>query len=53
MGKLMTLVGSIAGSYLGWWAGSAFGVMTSYMASAVGAGAGFWVGRRLADRMVE
>ena len=48
MGKLLGFVGATVGSYLGWWIGSGAGIMTAFMLSMVGTGAGIYVGRRVA-----
>jgi uncharacterized membrane protein YeaQ/YmgE (transglycosylase-associated protein family) len=48
MTKLLGFVGATVGSYLGWWAGSGVGIMTSFMLSMVGTGVGIYLGRRIA-----
>jgi hypothetical protein len=47
MVKLLGFVGATVGSYLGWWAGSGVGIMTSFMLSMVGTGVGIYAGRRV------
>ena len=48
MTKLFGGVGSIVGSYLGWWIGSGGGIMTAFIVSMLGTGLGIYAGRRLA-----
>jgi len=48
MMKLFGFVGATLGSYLGWWAGSRFGIMTSFMLSMIGTGFGIYFGRKAA-----
>lgn len=50
MSKLLGFVGATIGSYLGWWLGSRAGIMTAFMVSMVGTGAGIYLGRRVALR---
>ena len=50
MRKLLALVGSTVGSYLGWAAGARVGTMTAYMVSVVIAGVGMYAGYRFAER---
>ena len=49
MSKLFMMVGSTAGSYAGWWLGGHVGVMTAFMVSTIGMGAGLYGGRKLAQ----
>ena len=49
MSKLFMLVGSTVGSYAGWWAGGHVGVMTAFVVSTIGFGAGLYAGRRVAQ----
>jgi len=51
MKKLLVMVGSIAVSSLLGWAGSDFGVMTSFILGTVGGGIGMYAGARLADHL--
>ena len=53
MKKLLALVGSTAGSSLGWWLGARGGIMAAFMLSVVGAGFGIYAGLRAADRLVS
>ncbi|MDB4880306.1 MAG: hypothetical protein JWL60_1752 [Gemmatimonadetes bacterium] len=47
-GKLLALVGTTAGGAAGWWLGAHVGIMTAFMVSMVGTGAGLYGARRLA-----
>ena len=49
MSKLLMLVGSTVGSYAGWWVGNHVGLMTAFVVSTIGMGAGLYGGRRLAQ----
>ena len=51
--KVLGLVGSVAGGYMGWFVGAPVCTMTAFMVSVVGSGAGLWAGRRLAQRMLD
>jgi len=47
MKKIIVTVGTIAGSWLGWWLGSQVGgLMTAFILSMVGTGAGLYFSRR-------
>lgn len=50
MKKLLVLLASTVGSYLGWWLGTPGGIFGSFIASVVGFGVGMWLGARLANR---
>ncbi|WP_158514672.1 hypothetical protein [Gemmatimonas phototrophica] len=50
MKKLFVLIGTTAGSSLGWWLGSPFGLYTSFLVSMCGLGFGMWYGARMAAR---
>lgn len=49
MGKLLGFMGGIIGSYAGWWMGESVGIMTAFMLSTILAGAGIYLGRRVAN----
>jgi hypothetical protein len=49
MHRILGIVGMVALSSAGWWLGARVGLMTGFVASAVGAGLGLYLGRRLAD----
>ena len=51
MTKLFVFIGSTIGGYAGWAIGAPVGVMTAFMLSVVGAGAGIYAGRRVAQRL--
>jgi hypothetical protein len=45
MTKLLVLIVSTVTSAAGWWLGAHVGIMTAFMLSIVGLGAGIWGGR--------
>jgi len=49
MARLLGLVGATVGSAIGWWLGEHVGLMTAFLISTVGTGAGFYWGRQIAD----
>jgi uncharacterized membrane protein YbhN (UPF0104 family) len=49
MSKLLAFTGATLGGALGWWAGSAVGLMSAFILNMVGTGVGLYAGRRLAD----
>ena len=51
MTKLFVFIGSTIGGYAGWAIGAPVGVMTAFMLSVVGTGAGIYAGRRVAQRL--
>ena len=51
MKKLLVLTGSIAVSSMLGWAGSEFGLMTSFILGTIGGGIGMYAGARLADHL--
>lgn len=53
MSKLLMLLGSSVGGAIGWWLGARVGIMTAFFLSVLGTGVGLYVGRRLAERVVE
>lgn len=48
MNRLLGFAGATIGSYAGWALGAGVGVMTAFLLSMVGTGAGLYAGRRLA-----
>jgi hypothetical protein len=50
MTKMLGFLGATVGSAIGWWAGAHVGMMTAFLLSTVGTGAGIYWGRQLADR---
>jgi uncharacterized membrane protein YeaQ/YmgE (transglycosylase-associated protein family) len=53
MSTLLAWVGATVGGALGWWAGSSHGLFTAFVLSTVGTGVGLYLGRRLADRLLD
>lgn len=49
MRKLLVLIGATAGSALGWWLGNQVGVMTAFLVSVAGTGAGAYATARFLD----
>lgn len=47
MNKFMIIVGVVAGSSLGWWAGKHIGIMTAYLLGVIGAGAGMYAAKKI------
>ena len=45
----MGFLGMSIGGWIGWWAGEHVGLMTAFMLSMVGTGAGLYFGRRFAN----
>ncbi len=46
MGRLLVFLGAMIGGSLGWWLGALVGVVTAFMVSTVGTGAGIYISRR-------
>lgn len=53
MGKYVAFVGMVIGSSIGGWLGGQFGLMSMVILSAVGAGAGFYLGRKLLNDFLD
>ena len=53
MRKLLGWIGATVGGSVGWWAGAGAGVMTAVFASAVGTGAGLYLGWWIAERLLD
>lgn len=51
MPKLLGFVGSFIGGSIGWWLGAFAGIMTAFMLSMIGTGAGIYMGRRLTNSL--
>jgi hypothetical protein len=49
MRKILVTMITIFTSWLGWWVGSHFGLMTAFILSMVGVGLGMYYGRRLTE----
>lgn len=48
MKRMIALFAATAGSIIGWWIGARVGLMTAYLLSTVGTGAGLYYGARFA-----
>jgi hypothetical protein len=53
MMKLMGFLGATVGGYAGWALGARFGTMTAFVISMIGTGLGLYVGRQVANRVLE
>jgi len=53
MKKFFAIAGMSIVGYLGWWLGDYIGIMTAVLLSAVGTGAGLYIGRWLFERLLE
>ena len=53
MSKLLAIVGSTVGGYVGWSLGAPIGLFTAFALSMAGTGIGIYAGRRLAARLIE
>jgi hypothetical protein len=49
--KILGFVGATVGSAVGWWLGAHIGIMTAFMVSTVGTGAGIYAGIRVANHL--
>jgi hypothetical protein len=47
--KVLGFLGATLVGALGWWVGSAVGIMTAFVLSTVGSGLGLYVARKVAD----
>ena len=52
MARFFSLVGATVDSAIGWWLGEHVGLMTAFLISTVGTGAGFYWGRQIADTYI-
>lgn len=52
MGKTLALVGATVGGSIGWWLGAQVGLVTAFLVSTVGSGAGIYAAKRFADHLV-
>lgn len=50
--KIVGFVGTLLGSSVGWWIGSAGGTMTAFFASTIAGGLGLYYGRRIGARFL-
>ena len=53
MRKLLGWVGATLGGDIGWWAGAGAGMMTAVITSAIGTGAGLYLGWWASDRLLD
>ena len=53
MSKLLAWVGASVGGAVGWWAGDRIGLFSAFILSIVGTGVGLYLGRRMADMLVD
>lgn len=53
MSTLLAWLGATIGGALGWWVGASQGLFTAFVLSTVGTGLGLYLGRRLADRLLD
>ena len=51
MSKLLGFIGATVGGAIGWWLGAHVGIMTAFIISMVGTGAGIYGGRQVAERL--
>lgn len=51
MARLLGLTGSFVGGAIGWWLGAFVGVMTAFILSVAGTGAGLYAARRIAAEL--
>lgn len=49
MKKIIILIGTAAGGWLGWWLGMHIGLMTAFILSMIGTGAGLYFSRRFTE----
>jgi len=50
---LLAWAGATVGGALGWWVGDRAGLFTAFLLSIVGTGVGLYLGRRIAERLVD
>jgi hypothetical protein len=53
MSKILTLLGASVGGAIGWWLGARVGMMTAFVVSTFGTGAGVYAGRWIAGRLLD
>jgi uncharacterized membrane protein YeaQ/YmgE (transglycosylase-associated protein family) len=53
MSTLLAWVGATVIGALGWWLGERQGLFAAFILSVVGTGVGLYLGRRLADRLLD
>jgi hypothetical protein len=53
MSKLLAWAGATVGGAVGWWAGDPLGLFAAFILSIVGTGVGLYLGRRMADALID
>lgn len=53
MKKVMVFIGATAGGAAGWWLGDFVGLMTAFLLSMLGTGAGMYAGARIVRDYLE
>ncbi|MEE8325687.1 MAG: hypothetical protein V3W10_07530 [candidate division NC10 bacterium] len=53
MQKLLAIVAAILGGWIGWWLGAHRGLMTAFVLSMVGTGAGMYAWRRITEHYLR
>ena len=53
MSRLLALVGATVVGAIGWALGESIGIFTAVVLSAIGSGVGFYLGRLIAERLVD
>lgn len=51
MTKMLGFIGATLGGAVGWWLGDQVGLMTAFIVSIVGTGAGIYFGKRIATQI--
>jgi hypothetical protein len=51
--KLLALIGSFIGGYVGWWIATPLGFWGQFVVSMIGTAAGTYYGRKVVDRLLE
>ncbi len=53
MQKLLAVAAAILGGWIGWWLGTHMGLMTAFVLSMVGTGAGMYAWRRITEHYLR
>ena len=53
MERLLAGLGATLGGSLGWWAGTKGGLFVAFLLGMVGTGAGLYLGRMIAERLLD
>jgi uncharacterized membrane protein YeaQ/YmgE (transglycosylase-associated protein family) len=51
--RFLGWIGATVGGAVGWWAGAAWGMFAAFLVSMVGTGVGLYLGRWLAERLLD